>query len=135
MANSMTVDSALSTASSAMEGLNKRSEVISQNIANIDTPGYQAEQISFESTLQHALNTNGTLALTTTQPGHISGLLSETSNMAQISLKEGGSARADGNDVNIDQELQQMTETGITYQAITSAVTKKLSLLKTIASR
>jgi flagellar basal-body rod protein FlgB len=51
-----------------------------------------------------------------------------------ISLaRTGGSMRADGNNVDIDVELMEMTETGIAYQALTQAASKKLALLKSIA--
>jgi flagellar basal body rod protein FlgB len=73
--------------------------------------------------------------MTTTNDQHVHGLNSEASNMLQISTRKGGSTRADGNDVHIDQELEQMSETSVSFQALTTAITKKLSLLKLIAER
>ena len=135
MASGMMVDPSLNIAQKALEGLNVRRDVIGQNIANIDTPGYQAQQVNFETTLQQAINSSNTLAMTTTNVSHVQGLKSDPGNMNEIGLRKGGSARADGNDVSIDQELQQMTETSVSYQALTTAITKKLSLLKLISER
>jgi flagellar basal-body rod protein FlgB len=135
MATDMVSDSTMGVVQSALKGLSLRRDVISQNISNVDTPGYQAQQVNFEATLKDAINSTGTIALATTQDRHLSGLPSEAGNKFAISLRKGGSTRADGNDVSIDQELQQMTETGISYQALTTAITKKLSLLKAIAEK
>jgi len=128
-------DSTLTVASKALEGLSMRRDVISQNIANVDTPGYQAQQVNFETALQSAIQSNGTLPLTTTNENHATGLPSVSGDKIEIGLRKGGSTRADGNDVNIDQELEQMSETGVSYQALTTAITRKLSLLKSIAER
>lgn len=135
MANAFLIDPTLSLAQNALQGLSFRQEVISQNIANVDTPGYQAQEVDFETTLQNALDSSGSLPLTVTDDRHVLGVMSEGENMYEISLREGGSTRADGNNVDIDQELEQMTETGITYQALITGVTKKLNLLKTIAEK
>jgi len=135
MSTGMVSDSTLNLAQKALDGLSLRRDVISQNIANVDTPGYQAQQVNFETALQSAINSSGTLPMTTTNDRHETGLQSEKTNMLEIGLRKGGSTRADGNNVNIDQELEQMTETGVSYQALTTAITKKLSLLKAIAER
>jgi flagellar basal-body rod protein FlgB len=135
MSSGLISDSTLNLAQKAIEGLNLRRDVISQNIANVDTPGYQAQQVNFETALQSAIKAGSALPLTTTNDRHVLGIKSETGNLYEIGLRKGGSTRADGNNVNIDQELEQMTETGISYQALTTAITKKLSLLKLIAER
>ena len=132
MANGLMVDPSLTMAQAALQGLNTRQNVISQNISNVDTPGYKAQDVNFETTLQNAINVNNSIPMTVDNERHISGLLSETNNMYEVGLREGGSARADGNDVNIDQELEQMSETGIDYSALSSAISKKFSLIKAI---
>jgi flagellar basal-body rod protein FlgB len=135
MANGMMVDSSLTLAQAALKGLDLRRDVIGQNIANTDTPGYSAEEVSFEANLQRALDSNGNLSLTRTDDQHVTGLASDTADIYETSARQGGSTRADGNNVDIGQELEQMTETTVSYQALVTAVTRKLSLLKTIAER
>ncbi|NMB53309.1 MAG: flagellar basal body rod protein FlgB [Leptolinea sp.] len=125
-------DSALNIASKAMDGLSYRKNVISQNVANVDTPGYHALELNFESALQKSMSSSPKLGMQLTDPKH---QLSkdEASGIFQAKLRTGGSERADGNNVDIDTELVQMTETGIRYSALSTAVSKKLSLLKNIA--
>ncbi|HEX7556425.1 MAG TPA: flagellar basal body rod protein FlgB [Leptolinea sp.] len=127
-------DSALNIASKAMDGLSSRRNVISQNVANIDTPGYQALEMNFESALKQSMSSSPKLNMTLSNPAHQLSK-NDASGPYQAKLRSGGTERADGNNVDIDQELMQMTETGIRYDALSTAVSKKLSLLKSIASR
>lgn len=124
-------DNSITAAKMALDGLSKRQQLISQNIANIDTPGYRAQEVSFESAIQRAIKSNGQVQLAITSPGHMA--LNGTKPFYQTQARPGGTARADENNVDIDVELSQMTETGIQYQAVSQEVSKKLALLKTIA--
>ena len=135
MASGMLFDPALTMAQTALKGLELRRDVISQNIANVDTPGYQAQAVDFETSLQRAMNAGGDLPLSTTNQRHINGSGLDGNNIYTTSPRDGGSTRADENNVDISQEMEQMTETTLSYEALTSTITKKLSLLKTIAER
>jgi flagellar basal-body rod protein FlgB len=134
MGDSFVIDGALRAAMTALDGLSMRQQVIGKNIANIDTPGYQAQSVSFESVLQNAMTAKKKLALSLTSEEHLTPKATNTS-FFSVSNRSGGSQRADGNNVDIDVELTDLSEAGITYQAVAQAVTKKLALLKTIASR
>jgi flagellar basal-body rod protein FlgB len=134
MFNSINSDPTIGAVEQSLGGLSMRKDLISQNIANVDTPGYQAQEVNFEGALQQAMNMGNRLPLTTTSAMHISTVPSMTGDITQVGLRQGGTERADGNNVDIDQELTQMSETGIRYQGLTSAVNIKLNLLKTIAS-
>ena len=124
-------DNSITAAKMALDGLSRRQQLISRNIANIDTPGYRAQEVSFESAIQRVLKTNGQVQLAVTKPGHMA--LNGANPFYQTKDRPGGTARADENNVDIDVELSQMTETGIQYQAVSQEVSKKLALLKTIA--
>ena len=135
MFNSINSDPTISAVEKSLGGLSMRKDLISQNIANVDTPGYKAQEVNFEGALQMALNQGSSLPMVTTSAMHIS----NTSGLGggdtfQVGLRQGGTDRADGNNVDVDQELTQMSETGIRYQGLSSAVNMKLNLLKTIAS-
>lgn len=125
-------DSALNTASKAMDGLSYRKNVISQNVANVDTPGYHALELNFESELKRSMSSSPKLSMTLTNSKHQLSA-NDASGVFQAKLRSGGSERADGNNVDIDTELVQMTETGIRYSALSTSVSKKLTLLKDIA--
>jgi flagellar basal-body rod protein FlgB len=115
----------------ALDGLSLRQQMISRNIANVDTPGYQAQNVSFEAAVKSALTKAEQPALTVTNVAH---LQPTTSTAAAITVDRPGSTqRADGNDVDIDNELTQMNDTSLRYQALTEMVNLKFSLLKAIS--
>jgi flagellar basal-body rod protein FlgB len=126
-------ESSFQTAKLALDGLTLRQQVISRNLSNVDTPGYHAESVNFEDAFKKALNQTSPLALTRTNAAHLASPVQPTTGFA-VNEKEGGTERADGNNVDIDQELIDMSEAGIRYQSVSQAVSKKLVLLKAIAS-
>lgn len=135
MSNLLFLDNALQMAKSALDGLSRRQEVLARNIANVDTPGYRAQSVDFESTLKSMNKGTQTARLETTHARHIRGSGSGEQGRFNVLPRRGGNARADGNTVEIDVELMEMAETGIRYQTLTQSVNEKLQLLKTIATR
>jgi len=126
-------DVSMQAAKIALDGLSQRQQAINKNIANVDTPGYKAQTISFENALQRAIGSGNTsISMATTNTAHLSsnnktfGIHSE--------FRSGGATRADENNVDIDTELIDQTETGIRYQAVSQLLSKKLLLLKSITT-
>jgi flagellar basal-body rod protein FlgB len=134
MTSSFLSDDWLRAAKLALNGLSRRQEVISHNLANIDTPGFQAQKVDFEGALQRALDGSQTIGLSATHGAHL-GSPDGTAARIQVSARQGGSMRADGNNVDLDVELVQMAETELRYEALTRLVNKKFNLLREIASR
>jgi flagellar basal-body rod protein FlgB len=133
MSNSGLVgDVSLQTAKLALDGLSLKQQAISRNLANIDTPGYKAQTVDFKQAISHAMNSGGGISLVTTNKGHLTGTTSGSAIMNVA--RQGGTDRADQNNVDIDTELTDLSQTGITYQAISQEVSKKLLLLKAIAA-
>jgi len=131
MSDSLFSDVSSVTAKAALDGLSQRQQAISRNIANIDTPGYQAETVDFQETLSRMVDDDTLLPLTTMHEAHLT--TAESEPPFSVSLRPGGSYRADQNNVDVDVEMVDMSEVGIQYQAISQAVSKKLMLLKTLA--
>jgi flagellar basal-body rod protein FlgB len=119
------------TAKAALTGLSLRQQAISRNIANIDTPGYQAQTVNFQQALARLMDNNVLLPMKTTDEAHLT--TAESKPFLTTSLRPGGTLRADQNNVDIDVEMADMSEAGIQYQAISQAVSKNLLLLKTLA--
>jgi flagellar basal-body rod protein FlgB len=131
MSDSLFSDVSSVTAKAALDGLSLRQQAISRNIANIDTPGYQAETVDFQQTLTRLVDTNNLLPLEITDDAHLN--TADSNAFFSTSLRPGGTLRADQNNVDIDVEMADMSEAGIQYQAISQAVSKKLLLLKTLS--
>jgi flagellar basal-body rod protein FlgB len=100
----------------ALNGLQARQRAIADNIANINTPGYLANKVSFEDSLAQAVDAGSPEAAAT------SGIA------VNKSLEP---TREDGNNVNLDEETLSNVATGLSYQTVLSALNSKYSLLKT----
>ena len=131
MSDSLFSDISSLTAKAALNGLSLRQQAISRNIANIDTPGYQAQTVNFQETLSRLVDRDVLLPLDLTDEAHLT--TAEGNLLMSTSLRPGGTLRADENNVDIDVEMADMSEAGIQYQAVSQAVSKKLLLLKTLS--
>ena len=109
----MIADATTTALHAALTGLQQRADVTANNIANIDTPGYLAGRVSFESTLRSEL-ASGEPA--TVQKSAVSQSTDPTN--------------TNGNNVNLDTETTIATETGLRYQLAINALDGKYSLLR-----
>ena len=133
MSGGILPDDAIRTAARALNGLARRQEITSHNIANVDTPGYRAQQVDFETALKRISGTDRQIPVQST---HIKHLASPSRSVRfEVENQKGGTERKDGNNVDIDLELATLTETGVRYQALSNLVSRKLRLLKTLADR
>ena len=109
-----------------MDWLWKKQEVIAENIANVDTPGYKAKYVTFEEELKKRLES-------ACRAGGVKDI-GETIHDAQyrINTADNESARLDGNGVNTDSELVEMTRTALQYQYAQSAYNGEWTRLRTV---
>ena len=112
-----------------------RNNVITSNIANADTPNYQAKKVDFEEALNRALTVedvgkmNGeNAAHYPTGPGALSAI------KADVYDNPDGDINNDGNTVNIEQEMTSLAENSIMYKAAIQLINKKMAALKYAAS-
>ncbi|WP_369054535.1 flagellar basal body rod protein FlgB [Kineococcus terrestris] len=103
----------------ALDGLQARQRAIADNISNINTPGYLANKVAFESSLADAVR-SGDPAAAATSPVSTRKSLEPT--------------REDGNNVNLDQETISNVATNLSYQTVLAALNSKYSLLRTAMS-
>jgi flagellar basal-body rod protein FlgB len=97
----------------------KRQNILATNIANSDTPNYQARDIDFNIELEKALNNQNTfnnIKLNTTSTKHI-----QTNNLNSTDLnllyRIPYQSSADGNTVEMDQERTAFMDNSIHYQS------------------
>lgn len=103
----------------------RRHAAISANIANVDTPGYKAVDVSFGGALAAALG--GKMAAT--HPRHLTGGGGGTGGSDRVVLLN-GLPRRDGNDVNIDHEMVKLAENQLEYQFLARRIQGKFAKLK-----
>ncbi|MEG6585874.1 flagellar basal body rod protein FlgB [Dendrosporobacter sp. 1207_IL3150] len=108
-----------------------RHKIISNNIANVNTPNFKKSEVVFESFLQNALNENK-LALANTNNKHISLKQSLVSSKPQVSTVTNTTMRTDGNNVDIDVEMAELAKNNIYYNAVAQQLGNYFSGLKSV---
>lgn len=115
------------------KGLNaswQRNEVITNNIANVDTPGFKRSEVEFESVFKSALESSGFTAKQTRQ-GHLFQGSSSLDNISAVVLEDGStSMRLDGNNVDIDYESAELAKNTIYYNTLVQKITSEFSRLR-----
>jgi len=123
---SIDVSRAASITTAALDYRANRQDMIASNIANADTPNYQARDISFEDALkakQAAIfkDDSNQLKMASTNSQHLSSQKETAQYKPTIYLRDGHMARNDGNSVDIDVETTEMSKNSIMFNALISA--------------
>lgn len=113
----------ISMAEKSLDYLWKKQEITSDNIANVDTPGYKRKGVSFEETFRNKLKAASQL---------------KDNSKVQQAIREtdyhvysvNNSARVDENNVNVDFESTELARTTLHYQYLLNSVSGDISRLK-----
>ena len=95
-----------------MSGSMMRQSLLTNNLANVDTPGYQREDVNFQGTLQNALQSGQPLGQVTFSP-----------------YTQAGVTSADGNGISSEQESADLAENGLLYQTLTGVAAQREQIL------
>jgi len=109
-----------------------RNDVIAQNIANVDTPGYKAKDLKFDAVMSEMLGTGKKLPLARTNEKHLPDQTEVLNPSSFIYDQNNPSVRNDGNDVNEDYEMSQMAENSVRYELLSQITAGKFTKLKEI---
>ncbi len=106
----------------------QRNEAISNNIANVDTPGYKRQDVAFESVLQQALGNNRYESMDD-KVANVN--LSRLRGRAYVDYAN-YSYRLDGNNVDIENENVMLVENQLKYQGLISSINQEFTNLQTV---
>ena len=106
----------------------QRNEAISNNIANVDTPGYKRQDVAFESVLQQALGNNRYESMDD-KAANVN--LSRLRGRAYVDYAN-YSYRLDGNNVDIENENVMLAENQLKYQGLISSINQEFTNLTTV---
>lgn len=105
----------------AMTGASLRQAALADNLANVNTPGYQRKDVDFHTALAAALQ-QGKAAIESVQPTEV---VDPTSAM-----------RTDGNGVDVDVEASRLAQNGLEYESLVTVAKARLQILESaIGSR
>ncbi len=106
-----------------------RNEAISQNLANVETPGYKRKDVPFEQRLKEAMDDATPVNSTRTAVSKVN------VDDIDISIEEDNSSlsmRLDGNNVDVDSEAAQLAKNSIKYNVLTDALNSQYKRLRTV---
>ena len=95
----------------ALDAIQQRQQVIANNIANENTPGYQAQVVTFENSLAAAVANGGTASASVVPEGLPSG--------------------TDGNNVSLPAELALESQTNLENQSVANSLNTQFAILST----
>ena len=122
-----------------MRWLNANQAVINQNIANADTPNYQARELTapdFSDLVEEASGLKGPKAvnvgLKTTNEAHFSGSgnIGTDGSSIETSEEPHNEYSPTGNSVVLEEEMMKMADNQMQYSLVTSLYRKNVGLLK-----
>ena len=122
----ITFGNSMELASKSLDFLWKKESAISDNLSNVETPGYKAKLVTFEEEFQSRLDE--------AMQGGSRQEIRDAIRTARykISSSKEESTRADGNNVNADTQLMEMTRTAMQYQYMLSSVSSTIAMLNTV---
>ena len=106
----------------------QRNEAISNNIANVDTPGYKRKDLNFEGVLSQELGRCKHQSL----DKKISELDTSKLTANVYTDHSNYSYRMDGNNVDIENENVMLAENQLKYQGLISSINQEFTNLKTV---
>lgn len=113
----------ISILTKALDCLWTRQEVISDNLSNVDTPGYKAKYVTFEDALRERMEAAGSRQ---------ERLEAVWDSPCEIKETRGRTERPDGNNVDATDEFVEMTRTTYQYQYLLNAVNQDISRLRSV---
>lgn len=125
--------SALSAMSRGLQAANLRQEVISNNIANVNTPNFKKSDVVFEDLLAKELNPgqSGKLEMVRTNDRHLPAG-ADTPAAARVERQDTTTMRADNNNVDIDVEMANLSKNHIYYNSLAREMGSYLTKMKNV---
>jgi flagellar basal-body rod protein FlgB len=101
----------LNNLQNALGRSSQRHALLTNNLANVNTPGYQRRDMDFNITLQQEMG---------------------KSELRPLGNQVSGAIRLDGNGVDLEKEVMSIAETELRYQALTDATAGYFAGLKNV---
>lgn len=105
-----------------------RNEAIANNLANVDTPGYKREDITFQSTLAQALKFDSH----TSMDAKVKNLTARDLEARTFTDYSGFSYRLDGNNVDPESENVMLAKNQLMYEGLLNSISQEFNNLKSV---
>lgn len=107
-----------------------RENVIANNIANVDTPGYKRADVDFQSALERELGSSKYISL----DKKVRALNSDLSGLSVSSYTDASnySYRLDRNNVDVDTEQVELASEQLRYELLTTSINEEFGRMKVV---
>ena len=130
----LNLDQYVGVHATALDVRARRTELIANNLANADTPGYKARDLDFRAAMARASGETPTsgVHLSTTQAGHIGGkATADVPGDPDLKYRTPLAPALDGNTVDTQLEQAAFAENAVRYQATLTFLNNKFRGLMT----
>ena len=110
--------------------LGHRQEVLAQNIANSDTPRYQARDLKAFKFKDLLKNQSSTIRMAATAASHMTGSPRRAVDFKVETERRPFETSPNGNSVVLEEQMAKISETGISHRLTTQLYKKHLSMLR-----
>jgi len=98
----------------ALRGSSLRQTLLTDNLANVNTPGYQRKDVDFHAQLADAMQTGAPLESVAFSP----------------TVDSSRTVRADGSGIDADQESAELAKNGLEYEALVQVAGARTTILQ-----
>ena len=117
-----------STLEHALDFRLERTNMISANLANVDTPGYTPVDIKFDEQLGDFLAGQNPPSVNQTDTRHLGA--TESAPRGDVEFDYFSLPDQDGNSVDLDHEMSKLAQNQLLYRATTKVYSKRMALIK-----
>ncbi len=128
-------DQTLTIAAKALDLRSRRHDAIVSNIVNADTPEYKAFDILVDKALADSSKTGAEiLDVQRSHPTHLPGTKMTPVGFGPYRVEQpaGENLRGDGNTVDIEREMANLSSNQLMYKTTAQIISKKLQWLNTV---
>lgn len=108
----------------ALNVSSNRAQLNANNIANVNTPGFKAKRIEFESVLNNALDQETHLKTTSKMHMQAGGAIEP-----HESVRNDTAVKENGNNVDLDVEMLNQAQNGLNYSALASQLKGRYQMM------
>ncbi len=109
-----------------------RQQVISSNISNINTPGYKTKDLTFDHEIKK-IDDSRDLKMFATNSKHMTGTMDvPKTNEPKFIEVQGLEEQNDGNNVNLDTQMSEMSKNKVIFDALQSSIKKDSRLFRSV---
>lgn len=113
-----------------MDWLTQRQDVLSQNVANADTPQYKPHDLKPFS-FRDALSDARRLTPTATNASHLSGTVAQGGSAQEQRDRNPYETAPDGNAVVIEEQMMKVGQNAADYQTVLNLYRKQVTMIRT----